>query len=136
MAVRRERADAQIIWLAGINNQNFIMKDEETGSWWQQVSGEAIQGPLKGKKLNAVFNDEISFAIWKRENPQGRVLNPNETVASKYSPANWEEGILKLPHRDLRRRAGRFGHTEFDSTASKRTALRVPIRSKLSRKNV
>ena len=73
------------------------MRDEETGSWWQQVSGEAIHGPLKGKKLNAVFNDEISFAIWKRENPQGRVLNPNETVAKKYSPANWEEGILKLP---------------------------------------
>jgi hypothetical protein len=33
--------------LAGINNQNFIMRDEETGTWWQQVSGTAIQGPLK-----------------------------------------------------------------------------------------
>jgi hypothetical protein len=83
--------------LAGINNQNFIMRDEETGSWWQQVSGEAIQGPLKGKKLNAVFNDEVSFAIWQTENPHGRVLKPNETVASRYSPANWEEGILNLP---------------------------------------
>jgi len=30
--------------LAGINNQNFIMRDEQTGSWWQQISGEAIQG--------------------------------------------------------------------------------------------
>jgi hypothetical protein len=37
--------------LAGINNQNFIMRDEETGSWWQQVSGEAIHGPLKGRRL-------------------------------------------------------------------------------------
>ena len=73
------------------------MRDEETGSWWQQVSGEAIQGPLKGKKLNAVFNDEVSFAIWQKEYPSGRVLKPNETVASKYSPANWEESILKLP---------------------------------------
>ena len=27
--------------LAGINNQNFIMRDEETGSWWQQVTGVA-----------------------------------------------------------------------------------------------
>ena len=25
--------------LAGINNQNFIMQDEETGTWWQQVTG-------------------------------------------------------------------------------------------------
>ena len=23
----------------GINNQNFIMRDEQTGSWWQQVTG-------------------------------------------------------------------------------------------------
>ena len=73
------------------------MRDEETGSWWQQVSGEAIQGPLKGKKLNGVFNDEVSFAIWQKEYPSGRVLKPNEIVASKYSPANWEESILKLP---------------------------------------
>ena len=34
--------------LAGINNQNFIMRDEETGSWWQQVTGEAILGPAEG----------------------------------------------------------------------------------------
>ena len=24
------------------------MRDAETGSWWQQISGEAIQGKLKG----------------------------------------------------------------------------------------
>ena len=37
--------------LAGINNQNFVMRDEQTGTWWQQVSGLAIQGPLKGRRL-------------------------------------------------------------------------------------
>ena len=77
--------------LAGINNQNFIMRDEETGSWWQQVTGEAIQGPLKGSKLNPVFHDELSFAVWKREQPLGRVLKPDPRVASKYEPADWEE---------------------------------------------
>jgi Protein of unknown function (DUF3179) len=49
--------------LAGINNQNFIMRDEETGSWWQQVTGEAIQGPLKGQRLRPVFHDELTFAL-------------------------------------------------------------------------
>jgi Protein of unknown function (DUF3179) len=79
--------------LAGINNQNFIMKDEETGSWWQQVTGEAILGPLKGKHLKPVFHDELTFATWKREEPIGRVLRPDEQVAAKggYVPANWEE---------------------------------------------
>jgi Protein of unknown function (DUF3179) len=81
--------------LSGINNQNFIMHDEETGSWWQQVSGEAIQGPLKGKKLTRVDNDELTFALWKREKGQGRVLKPDERVKRNYMPANWEEWAAK-----------------------------------------
>lgn len=85
--------------LAGINNQNFIMRDEETGSWWQQVTGEAIHGPLKGRKLRSVFHDELTFGMWKREKPQGRVLRPDERVvrAEKYAPANWEERMIKVP---------------------------------------
>ena len=70
--------------LAGINNQNFIMRDETTSSWWQQVSGAAIHGPLKGKQLKQVFVDEISFAVWKREHPNGRVLRPDEKFKAKY----------------------------------------------------
>ena len=37
--------------LAGINNQNFLMRDEETGTWWQQITGEASVGPLQGQAL-------------------------------------------------------------------------------------
>jgi hypothetical protein len=83
--------------LAAINNQNFIIQDEETGTWWQQVSGEAVQGPLKGKRLTQVFHDELSFAIWKHEHPSGRVLRPDERVKQKYEPANWEEDAAKQP---------------------------------------
>ena len=85
--------------LAGINNQNFIMRDEETGSWWQQVTGEAILGPLKGQRLRTVFHDEMTFGLWKREKPFGRVLRPDERVArsGKYAPANWEERMANVP---------------------------------------
>jgi len=81
--------------LAGINNQNFIMRDDETGTWWQQVSGKAIQGPLKGKQLKGVFHDEISFSIWKREQPQGRVLKPDERIlaSNQYAKPNWETSV-------------------------------------------
>ena len=84
--------------LAGINNQNFIMRDEETGSWWQQVTGEAIFGPLKGQKLMPVFHDELTFALWKREKPDGRVLRPVAAIAQagQYAPANWEERMAKV----------------------------------------
>ena len=84
--------------LAGINNQNFIMRDDETGTWWQQVSGKAIQGPLKGKQLKGVFHDEISFSIWKREQPQGRVLKPDEKVlaSDQYEKPDWETRMERL----------------------------------------
>jgi hypothetical protein len=85
--------------LAGINNQNFIMRDEETGSWWQQVTGEAIYGPLKGQKLRPFYHDELTFGLWKQENPQGRVLRPEEAIAraGQYAPANWEQRMLRVP---------------------------------------
>jgi hypothetical protein len=82
--------------LAGINNQNFIMRDEETGSWWQQVSGEAVFGPLKGTRLKQVFHDELSLATWKLEQPRGRVLRPDERVADLYEPADWEDSYASL----------------------------------------
>lgn len=84
--------------LAGINNQNFIMRDEETGTWWQQVSGKALHGPLKGRQLKGVFHDEISFALWKREQPQGRVLKPNERIAAanQYEAADWEAHVGRM----------------------------------------
>ena len=84
--------------LAGINNQNFIMHDEETGSWWQQVSGKAIHGPLQGHQLKSVFHDEVSFAIWKREQPQGRVLKPDEKIASsdQYEKSDWETKVGRM----------------------------------------
>ena len=82
--------------LSGINNQNFIMRDEETGTWWQQVTGEAIQGPMQGKQLNAVFCDELTFATWRQEHPEGRVLRPDEKVAAKYEAEDWEAQYEKF----------------------------------------
>ena len=75
------------------------MSDEETGSWWQQVTGEAIQGELKGQKLESVFDDELSFGVWRRENPGGRILRPDEKIlqAKEYAPADWETRMRKTP---------------------------------------
>lgn len=83
--------------LAGINNQNFLLQDEETGSWWQQVTGEAVQGPMKGKRLELVFHDELSFALWKREHPEGRVLRPDDSVPWREFSESWEEETAKMP---------------------------------------
>ena len=73
------------------------MADNETGSWWQQVTGEAIHGPMKGKRLKPVLMDEVSFGIWKAENPNGRVLQADPKFASQYEKADWESSYAKFP---------------------------------------
>jgi len=83
--------------LTGINNQNFLMRDEQTGSWWQQVTGEAVFGPLKGRRLELVFHDEIPFGLWRREHPHGRVLRPQEGVPWREFSKDWEADTAKLP---------------------------------------
>jgi hypothetical protein len=85
--------------LAGINNQNFIMRDEETGSWWQQVSGECVLGPLKGRRLKMFDHDELTFATWKSEGAGGRVLRPDPSVEAKkgYASADWEQRMTRVP---------------------------------------
>jgi hypothetical protein len=83
--------------LTGINNQNFLMHDEETGSWWQQASGEAVFGPRKGRRLDLVPYDEISFAAWKREHPNGRVLRPDDSGADHQFSQSWEAETAQLP---------------------------------------
>jgi hypothetical protein len=85
--------------LVGINNQNFVMQDEETGSWWQQVTGEAVFGPLKGARLEQVPHDEVSFAIWKGEHPGGRVLRPDPAIEQQqeYAPVDWDERMVSTP---------------------------------------
>ena len=83
--------------LAGINNQNFLMRDEETGSYWQQISGKAISGPLKGKQLELIHSDELTFTQWKAEHPEGTLLKDVDAFASQYAPQNWDVRMASVP---------------------------------------
>lgn len=83
-------------YLAGINNQNFLMRDKETGTWWQQINGKAIYGPLKGASLDLVPYDELTFGEWKSEVSGGQVFAPVAKYKKEYDP-NWEPDVAKLP---------------------------------------
>jgi Protein of unknown function (DUF3179) len=97
--VWRRAVDTRVLTfrLYGINNQNMVMRDDQTGSWWQQATGEAIQGPLRGRRLEPFMHDEISFAVFKRERPWGRVLRPSPEFEKEYARANWERRMKKAP---------------------------------------
>jgi hypothetical protein len=83
--------------MVGINNQNFVMRDLETGSWWQQADGVAFLGPQRGKRLRLVFADEVAFSIWRREHPEGRVLRPAADPTWRKWSADWEAKTARFP---------------------------------------
>ncbi len=72
------------------------MRDRETGTWWQQITGKAIYGPLQGAALDLVLSDELSFGQWRSESPSGQVLAPVAKYTKEYDP-NWEPDVAKLP---------------------------------------
>src|SRR5438552_14969908 len=71
------------------------MRDEETGTHWQQVTGAAIAGPLRGAHLELVLMDELSFGLWRQESPAGSVLAPVAIYAKHYEKKDWENEIAK-----------------------------------------
>jgi hypothetical protein len=83
--------------LAGIKNQNFIMRDEETGSWWQQITGCAMEGPMRGRCLEPVRWDEVTWAVWRHDHPATQVLLPVAERVEEYAGKGWEKDIDELP---------------------------------------
>jgi hypothetical protein len=83
--------------LAGINNQNFLMRDEETGSYWQQISGLAVAGPLRGRQLTLILSDELTLAAWKSEEPRGTVLNDVPKYVGGYARRDWDVRMQRAP---------------------------------------
>ena len=77
--------DATLHFLyAASNNQNFVMRDVETGTWWQQVTGEGLIGPRRGDRLTPFPWQEISFGIFRREHPEGLVLRVDPEMLPRY----------------------------------------------------
>ena len=55
---------------------NEVHKDRETGSRWQQSTGEAISGPLKGARLDLYPFVRTTWKEWRRRYPGTVVLKP------------------------------------------------------------
>jgi hypothetical protein len=83
--------------LGGLNHQNFLMYDDETGSWWQQITGEAILGPLKGKRLRRINSDEVTLAIWRAEHPASSAVRFDPRYLSQYPASDWERRVANVP---------------------------------------
>lgn len=67
------------------NDPNLVMFDRETGSYWSQLLGQAICGPLAGERLSLLPSTVADWGTWRDRHPETTVLLPpphSTTVAS------------------------------------------------------
>jgi hypothetical protein len=62
---------------------NEVQKDAETGSSWQQATGEAIDGPLKSTRLTLFPTVRTTWSEWRRRHPHTLVLKPMPGYAER-----------------------------------------------------
>ncbi len=56
----------------------LVMFDRETNSLWSHISGEAIDGALRGQRLQRVAaTPSVKWKEWKRQHPDTKVLSVN-----------------------------------------------------------
>ena len=84
--------------LVGMDHFNAMFEDVATGTWWQQATGKAIAGPLKGSAFKELTSKQLSLAAWLREYPNSEVMQPDTNFKRSYaSLADYDDGTIAGP---------------------------------------
>lgn len=82
--------------LVGMDHFNAMFEDKTTGSWWRQVSGKAVAGPLKGKTLPEVPSIQTTLEKWIELYPNTLIMQADEEFKEKYEGmSKYESGASK-----------------------------------------
>lgn len=78
---------------------NSVVYDRATGSWWQQLSGEAIVGEAAGARLAPLPSQILAWPDFAAGYPEGRVLTRSTGAVREYgySPYSGLETSGNLP---------------------------------------
>lgn len=88
--------------LVGMDHFNAMFEDATTKSWWQQATGEAIAGPLKGKHLKELPSEQMRLSAWLQQYPESIIMQPDTTFKEKFEKMkSYDKGTSKS---DLTRR--------------------------------
>ena len=79
--------------LVGMDHFNAMFEDSATKSWWQQSTGKAITGPLKGAELPEIGSAQMTVGKFFKLFPEGLVMGADSASLSKYdSLGRYEKG--------------------------------------------
>lgn len=71
-----------------LRNSNKVMVDVQTGSLWNQLTGESIAGSLKGTVLDRFPPTVTLYGQWIAEHPETTVVAIPTTAAYSYEPGD------------------------------------------------
>ena len=89
--------------LVGMDHFNAMFEDAGTKSWWQQATGVAITGPLKGTRLTEIPSSQMRLSDWLALHPNSLTLQPDPHFTARYdSLKGYDEGTIdgSLERRD------------------------------------
>jgi hypothetical protein len=89
--------------LVGMDHFNAMFEDSRTKSWWRQVSGECIEGPLKGQALEEVPSQQVTLSEFASLHPKGLVFQPDSNFTKQYAGlGGYDDGTIEssLEYRD------------------------------------
>ena len=82
--------------LVGMDHFNAMFEDATTKSWWQQATGKAIAGPLKGTALKELASKQLTLEAWLREYPNSTIMQPDTSFKKDYKDlADYDKGTIK-----------------------------------------
>jgi hypothetical protein len=82
--------------LVGMDHYNAMFEDKTTKSWWQQATGVAIAGPLKGIHLAEIPSRQASLAVWLRDHPNSTIMQPDTHFVKDYEDlAGFDKGTVR-----------------------------------------
>lgn len=66
-----------------LQSEDLVLYDRETGSFWYQLRGEAIRGPLAGRRLTQLPAGMARWSDWRALHPETAVYKPESELGAE-----------------------------------------------------
>jgi hypothetical protein len=74
----------------GLQNGVSILYDRQTGSWWSQIVGKSLRGPMEGRELRRWPSTLTTWGRWRRLHPRTTVnADPEIPGLRRFTEETW-----------------------------------------------
>lgn len=81
------------LYMSDLYMSDLVMYGKQTGSYWFQVAGEAIVGPLSGSRLGLLPSTTITWGEWNRLFPNSKVLTGSGQSRDLFAHSRYGRGM-------------------------------------------